>query len=411
MRAPFFRAALFTALLPSVLAKDPSSGSSSNAPAKTPAASQRSAKEEKSPDAKDKQARGPTIDGEHFTVRQIIDRQQGGMPVCIFIAPEKWRDQSQVVWNYANNSSPVKVGAAVENPANEEACYVYPAAEFFCLRPDGGYYRPGQNFGGLTYTYQPLAPAPALLGFVQQIRGSMPKFQVVGMKDLPDLPSALNLPASPNQRGVGLKVKYELKDKPIEEEFYGVFYSIQIPYDGPQGRTWQINWGLNALHSFRAADGTLDKRKEVFAAIARSFRPNPTWRERLTAVNSYLAEQFNRQLQAGYDQIAAAGALSRQISANNDAMIAAIDQRMAASRAASHPSSKAGTGRSANDKFDDYIRGVETVDDPYYGTSQHSYNNQYHWTDGYGNYRHSNEGTYNPNQHENGDWQLMTPTR
>ena len=53
--------------------------------------------------------------------------------------------------------------------------------------------------------------------------------------------------------------------------------------------------------------------------------------------------------------------------------------------------------RSSTEKFDDYIRGVETVDDPYYGTSQHSYNEQYHWTDGYGSYRNSNDPTYNPN--------------
>ena len=113
-------------------------------------------------------------------------------------------------------------------------------------------------------------------------------------------------------------------------------------------------------------------------------------------------------MQAGYDQIAAAAQLSRQISANNDAMLSAIDSRLQASRAAG---SSAAQGRSANDKFSDYIRGVETVDDPYYGTSQHSYNERYHWTDGYGTYRHSNDATYNPNQTETGAWQLMEPTR
>jgi curved DNA-binding protein CbpA len=182
---------------------------------------------------------------------------------------------------------------------------------------------------------------------------------------------------------------------------------VEIPYDGPQGRTWQINWGLNSVHSFRAPTGTLDRRRPVFAAIARSFRPNPAWQQRLAAVNAFFQEQFNQQLQAGYDQIAAAGQLSRQISANNDAMLAAIDSRLRASRAASNSSS----GRSANDKFSDYIRGVETVDDPYYGTSQHSNTETYHWTDGYGTYRHSNDPSYNPNASESSGWQLMTPTR
>jgi hypothetical protein len=164
-------------------------------------------------------------------------------------------------------------------------------------------------------------------------------------------------------------VTYERNGKPVDEEFYAVYSSLDIPYDGPQGRTWQTNWGLILLHSFRAPSGTLDKRRPVFAAISKSFRPNPAWQQRLAAVNSYLADQFNRQLQAGYDQIAAAARLSQQISANNDAMLASIDARLQASHAAGGGSA---TGhRSSTDKFDDFIRGVDTTDDPYYGTSQH----------------------------------------
>lgn len=78
--------------------------------------------EKPKPTAADIERRGgPVIDGERFTVRQIVDHQQGGIPVGVLIAPEKWRDQSQVVWNYAHSSSPVKVAASAENPANEEA--------------------------------------------------------------------------------------------------------------------------------------------------------------------------------------------------------------------------------------------------------------------------------------------------
>ena len=63
------------------------------------------------------------------------------------------------------------------------------------------------------------------------------------------------------------------------------------------------------------------------------------------------------------------------------------------------------------EKFDDYIRGVETVDDPYYGTSQQSADYQYHWTDGYGGYRNTNDPSYRPGQTEGGDWTLMPATR
>lgn len=355
-------------------------------------------------------SRGPVIDGEKFTTRQIIDRQQGGLPAYVFIAPEQWRDHSQVTWNYEHHSNPVTLSVSAENPANAEAFFAHPNLLLFSLRPDLGYFRPGQNIGGLIYARERRTSEHVLLPFIQQLRGRLPKFQVIGSKELPELGAALKIPSSPNQRGVGIKVTYELEGKPVEEEFYAIGDSVDIPYDGPQGRSWQNNWGLTFIHSFRAPTGTLERRREVFAAMAKSFRPNPAWQQRRSAVLAYIAEQFNRQLQAGYDQIAAAAQMSAQISANNDAMIASIDRQLAASRSLGAAAGEA-SGRSTTAKFDDYVRGVETVDDPYYGTSQHASTESHHWTDGYGNYRHSNDVNANPNQTESGNWQLMTPTR
>lgn len=348
----------------------------------------------------------PTIEGEHFTVRTVIDRQQGGIPVGVFIAPAGWRDRSEVAWNYSHDSAPVAISIAVEKPGSAEAFYSYPSVDLFWLRPVSGYFRVGQNFGGLIFG-EPIAPQTALAGFAQTTRGREPGFRVVGMRELPDLPHALNVQGNDHLRGLAVKVVYSSNGQPLEEEFYGIFYSLDIPYDGPQGRSWQTNWGLKALHSFRAPQGTLDKRRAVYAAMAKSFRPNPAWVQRLTAVSAYLAAQFNRNLQAGYDQIAAAAALSKQISANNDAMLASIDASLQASRR----SRTVVAGRSPEDKFDDYIRGVDTTDDPYYGTSQHSSDQTYHWTDGYGNYRNSSDATYNPNQTENGSWVPMPAAR
>ncbi len=328
--------------------------------------------------------------------------------MCAFWAPEKWRDKSQVAWDYANTGNPAAYSASAENPANDNAYFGYPPLEFFSLRPDGNLYRPGQKYWGKFFAHQPQPAATPLLAFVQQVRGACTKFHVIGSKDLPDLPKAFKLAATDNHHGVGVKVAYELDGRPVEEEFYAVYYSGNIPYDGPQGRGWQINWGLGCLHSFRAPSGTLERRRSLFAAIAKSFRPNPAWNRRVAATASYLTEQFNRQLQAGYDTIAAAKRLSIQVSANNDAMIASIDQKLAASRAAGQVAAGS-AGRSANDNFDNYIRGVDTVNDPLWGTSQHSFAEKYHWTDGYGNYRNANDPTYDPNRHENGGWQLMQP--
>ena len=352
-------------------------------------------------------AHGLVIDGEHFVAHTVSDPQQGGLAVGVFTAPDTWKVDSQVVWNYAHTTVPVAISLQVENPANAEALFDYPTWDFFCLRPDGTYYQPGQNYGGLIFAHQQETPARTLGYYVQQLRGHEPQFKIVGSKDLPDLPAALKLPPAENQHGIAVKAAYEFNGQPVDEEFYAVYYSVNIPYDGPQGRTWQINWGLFYLHSFRAPAGTLDRRRPVFAAIVKSFRPNPAWQDRRKAIQAYLADQFNRQLQAGYDSIAAAGRLSKQISANSDAFLASVDHQLAASRASGASSAATTEPRSSTDKFDDYVRGVDTTDDPYYGTSQHSSTEQYHWTDGYGNYRNSNDASYDPNHAETGDWQLM----
>lgn len=349
-----------------------------------------------------------TVEGERFTPRQIVDPRQHGMVAVAFMAPEKWKDTSQVSWNYADINSPVTVRLQVENPANAEAYYLHPPAKYFALRPDGGLWKEGSDHGGwIKLRKQP--PLPTLVAHVRKLRPGLADLRFVGSKDLPDLPKALETQAGPNQTGQAVKVTYTLKGQPVEEEFYAVYYWVDIPYDGPQGRSWQTNWGLVSVHSFRAPAGTLERRRPVFAAIGKSARPNPAWVARGKEILKALSAQWQRNMKAGYDQIAAAGALSKQISAQNDAFIANIDRQMATSRAAD--SAQRTETRTGNDRFDDYLRGVVTVDDPTWGTSQQSANQSYHWTDGYGSYRHSNDVTYDPNQHESGSWQLMPETR
>ena len=67
----------------------------------------------------------------------------------------------------------------------------------------------------------------------------------------------------------------------------------------------------------------------------------------------------------------------------------------------------AANARSATDGFDDYIRGVNTYQDPYWGQSQHSIDHQYAWTDGFGNYKYSNDAGYDPNIGSSQSWQPM----
>ena len=163
------------------------------------------------------------------------------------------------------------------------------------------------------------------------------------------------------------------------------------------------------LFAFRTAKCQLDNYRETFWRIAGSVRVNPLWEQLYNQVLQQLQIQFNNYIQAGYNQIQAAGQLSRAISANNDAMLRSFEQQRQAAARSSHSSS--GSGRSPNDNFSDYIRGVETVHDPYYGESQQDANYDYHWTDSSGNYQHSNDPFFNPNICATTNWTLMEPKK
>jgi hypothetical protein len=345
------------------------------------------------------------VDGVSFSARQVLDHKLGDAVAFTFAAPQKWQDHSQVFWEFGNINMPVTIVAKAENPANEEAFFLYEPLQFFSIQPDRGFYREGYSAFKVT-KLRPQPPPDVLEAFIKRTRSEVSNLKFIGWKELPDLAKSMGTHFASNQRGLGIKASYDLNNKPVDEEFYAVYYWENIP----AGKSVQINWGLGALHSFRAPRDTLDKRREVFCAIAKSFRADPQWGQRAFAIKQQLIARWQANLKASYDSIRAAGELSRQLTANSDAFLASVDRGLVASRN-SGSATASPEGRSAADKQDDYIRGVDTVSDPLYGTSQHSLTEQYHWTDGYGNYRNSNDATYDPNHHENGSWQLLQPAQ
>jgi len=350
---------------------------------------------------------GPiVVNGEKFAVHTINDQQQGGLPFIALMTPENWQVSGEVRWKYEDVSVPVSAFVRTWNPAKPEAVTFFPQVACYWLQGAAAYNRPGSTALG-QLNVQPLPPPESLRSaIVQFYHPNQPSLQIVGVREMPRLAALLKVDPK-DFTGVGIKVMYEENGQPMEEEYYALYYLARIPYDGPQGHSVQINWGLVHVHSFKAPRGTLDKRREVLAYIVHSVQTNPQWMQRADSIRAQLNNQFNQNLAQGYANIEAAGRLSRQISANNDAMIASMDRQ----RAASNASASAASARNGNDKFDDYIRGVDTMNDPSTGTSQHSSSEQFHWTDGYGNYTHSNDASFDPNQTSNITWQQMTPAR
>jgi hypothetical protein len=362
-------------------------------------------------------AGAPVIGGEHFVKRTITDTQQGGMPAATIYLPESWHLDGKIEWHYGWTENPVAMSAQAENPANAEAYFCYPLLRFDSIQvaPNLRQYvksppKQGERMAMGAINLDPRPPLQIMAMFIHQVRGTVTNFKWVGQQSLPGLASALELDPWPGQQGIAVKIGYDLNGKPVEEAFYGVYYRTQpVNAGGAAGAVTQTNWGLRALQSFRAPAGTLDKRMTVFSVISKSVRPTPQWSARVKVIDDQLVAMFNQKLKQGYDQIRAAQEITAQVTANAAAFDKSINAQMVANRASDGGSSDgSGGGRSVNDKFDDLVRGVDTTNDPLTGTSQHSYMEQYHWTDGFGNYRNTNDPNYDPSKDNAGTWQLMT---
>lgn len=332
----------------------------------------------------------------------IVDRKQGGLRVSTVAVPDGWTGTSRVDWNYAATSWPVQLAARFAAADGSAWLETFPAECFYWTEPADRSVKVGGKTLGMIHR-PGITAAEAMRTFViGRYRGRAQNLRIVGMRPIGNIAAALHKPPVPGE-SLAARVRYTLNGHTVDEEFFLLLSRPnRIPYHGPQGTSYENHRVLGYVHSMGARDGQLDGLHPLLGYMMSSIEHDPVWEQRRQQVQNQLTAQFERNLAQGYSRIAAAGALSRQISANNDAMIASMDaQRQAANRSAARTS----------DSFSQYIRGTERMQDPYWGTSEHSYTEKYHWTDGQGGYRHSNDAGFNPNVGGTGNWQLMQPAK
>ena len=408
----------------------PSSGSSagSTAPASAPAkpAPAKSTSTTKTAPA---EAKTTSYKGkEKFVERVIVDTQHNGMRAATVHVPEKWSFESKMEWHYGWIEYPLVVSYHSENPDNAEAFFAYPLQrlETVDVAPQYRQYtankiKPGDRLPTGAISMAPKPPMQALAMFIQQTRPNVTNLKWLGQQDLPNLAKALKLPPWPNDHGVAIKIGYDLDGKPVEEAFFGVYYISKQGTDAVSvgqmhmdaGALQQTNWGFRALQSFRAPAGTLEKRMPMFCVIAKSVYLNPEWGRLTKAINDKMMADFQQKMKQGWDQLRAAEAIRQQTMQQQAAFQANFDKQEEAFRNSPGVDDSYlhdGGKRSAADHWDDLIRGVDTVNDPSNGgTTQLSNLGQYHFTDGFGNYRTSDDPNYTPEKAgEVGTWTAMT---
>jgi hypothetical protein len=348
-----------------------------------------------------------------FRVHPIIDQQHGGLVAGTVTVPVHWGVFSRIEWSYGDVSNPVRAMIRANPPDGSAWVEYFPVELFFWLEPQAAFVAVGARSGGMIH-----APNVRLQDAMQHIvikpyRGRMPNLQVVSSRPVHGLLEAFRLPPSPGE-AMAVRLRYMAGGRMAEEDVYGMLTAVnRIPYTGPRGTTYENQRTLVLAHGVGAIDGRLDSMYPLLGFIATSFRLDPAWEEHRGHVKRLLAAEFDRLMQRGYDRIQAAGQLSRTISANNDALLSSMQsQRQAQTqRDAARRAAGAQSGGGGSDEFSQYIRGTQRMRDPYWGESEQSNQQRYHWTDGSGNYRSSNDSTFNPNVGTGGgvNWQRMDP--
>lgn len=319
----------------------------------------------------------------------------------IFLLPDGWKQQSQINWDMQNNVYPSNPEAHISNPENTVRFSSYPTQFYMLVTP--------------TMSMSGFGVGSKYLG--AQVVGSMPASTTAAAKQVLDklncLPAGTTIT---NTKVTKIPATNPADIHAQKANPQAIFINDNVYQEGKciiNGQNYIVvvntvvsgmvnqslgfaNWQVRPDVFIVKDDANKDKNGEILRCVYKSFRATPNYQQCIMQTVKILSDQF-------YSGVRAAGEISKQISRNNDAMIASIDAQY---KKANTPTSST-NGRSSNDDFSQYIRGVETYSDSY-GTSYELpsyYSNA--WKNSSGEIILTNEAGYNPNVGSTLTWEEL----
>lgn len=324
----------------------------------------------------------------------VHDPMVNGVEAFRLLVPSGWKVEGGVVWRqqYSNLAS---ASLRLTNPDAPERLEFFPVTPYAWV--EGGMWgaQPGQIYMG--NELRPTITDPQR--FVQEV--VWPSFRrgvsarIVGVEEMPEL---ARLVAQQNggqgvqaeARSARVRLEYREGSRTMQEDVYvtlGFYSSPMMP--------GSVIWKAERLFAFAAEKGRIDERKDLVQAIVNSVRLSPQW------FAGYM-QVFELWQKGQYQAIADAGRISRQISRNNDEILAmyhsAWEQQQKSQDAVA-------------DSWSRYMRGEERYEDPYKGDSialPSGYDDA--WVSSSGEYLLSNQAGFDPNVGSTIEWRRMEVT-
>jgi len=318
-----------------------------------------------------------------FIKHEVRDRQGTGLVAASYLVPHDWAVKDRLWWEYRDCFQPVRYSAKLTSSDGLMRIEVFPdIAASWSTNP---------------YATQGLRPpAGVIAGLKQFVRSerSSRKLHFVSEKEIPESP-----PQTIQQGGgvtqisiVGgaVRVRYQESKKTVEEEFYATLTLVRV---AAQGVIYQesITWSLTGLSACASFGGKLDDCRRMAHAIRSSYRIRLPFFNRYVQVQNMLQDQV-------YARIYQAGQLSRIISQTH----AEISQSITDSYYERQKSNDR-----INEKFSDYIRGIDRYSDG--GGTEYQFPSGYTnaWVNNRGEYLLTDQTGYNPNVELEGEWKPL----
>lgn len=314
----------------------------------------------------------------------------------LFLLPEGWNYEAKIDWDFSNNVAPSNPHGYFYN-ANKSVQYYSMPTYFFMqmtqmLAMSGMH--AGSKYLGCTLVANGFGNAIIATQDLLKKTNALPNgTKIISAKSVP---IQSQNPADIAAQQANPQVKVISESVILEGEYYSnnEKYNVYVvAYVGginnPQLSF--VSWTIRPEIVIIKDDAQRKKNESLLAALYKSFRATKNYMSCAQQVSQMLSNNF-------YTGVRQAGAISQQISRNNDAMIASIDAQY----------TQANNSASGNNGFNDYIKGVENYADGngYQYELPSSYSHA--WKNGNGEIILSNEHGYDPNIGSTQSWQELS---
>ncbi|MFH1176661.1 MAG: hypothetical protein V1750_04565 [Acidobacteriota bacterium] len=334
-----------------------------------------------------------------------VDQQGIGGEAFSLLMPADWQFEGGIYWRLDNPGFPAYSACRVSNPRGAEEFEVFPNLPYFWTNNPmvSNMFPVGAKYFGNT-VHPPLGATQALRQLVlPAYRGNAVALSVTGEQPVPELARLVQEMQARMQPQAGIQVDaakirftYTAGGQPIEEELYGVVQMFSFPLQTMYGTVTNQTWWVDYLFSFKAARGRLDAASKLLQTIAFSFKVNPQWFARYSALIETLIRQ---QIQ----HIRHVGEIGR--------MVAETGREIREDQMRSWEANQAVYDRLATD-WSQHIRGVDEYYNPFEERAVElpsGYDNA--WVNNLGEYIVSESPSYDPNLGSNLSWQQMQRRR